>query len=177
MKNKIIIGIVVCTMIVFVSGVSIIAFASPGTATDPLITLSYLTNIFRPQILEEVDKAGQELSTGFDARISTLETQLDGNQSGANTDDLGPADVFTVVTLRRGQSLTCSVGVEMMLRIGSATAFGSSPALVNTTSGSTLSSGNALAVNNMYLVTIQGNGVTSTVDTTRILVRGSYTVS
>lgn len=177
MKNKVIIAIVVCASILFVSGVSIVAFASPGTATDPLISLSYLTNIFRPQVLEEVDKTGQELSDGFDARIAMLESQLDGARGGADSGEPGPSDVFTVVTLSRGQSLTCLVGVEMMLRIGSATAFGSSPALVDYTSGSTLSSGNALTANHMYLVTIEGNGVTATADTTRILVRGDYKVS
>ena len=177
MKNKIIIGIVVCAAILLVSGASIMAFASPGTSTDPLITLSYLTDIFRPQVSTEIEKTGQELTERFNARISTLESQLNNSQSGPSTGDPGPADVFTVVTLRRGQSLTCSVGVEIMLRIGSASAFGTSPALVNTTAGTTLSSGNALVTNNMYLVTIEGNGITATADSTRVLIRGAYTIS
>jgi len=176
MKNKIIVGIVVLAAVVLISGSSILAFANPGTSDDPLITLSYLTSVFRPQITGEMAKAEQEITERFETRIAVLEAQLQAGLGGS-TASPGPADVFTVVTLRRGQSLTCMVGVEIMLRIGTATGFGSTPALVNTTTGTTLSAGTALTVNNMYLVTIEGNGITATADTVRVLARGNYRIT
>ena len=177
MKNKIVIGIVVLAAVTLISGASIMAYATPGTPEDPLISLSYLTNVFRPQITSEIDSAGQELTQDIETRITWLERHLQENQDSSPPVSPGPADVFTVVTLRRNQSLTCSVGTGMMLRIGSANGFGTAPALVNYTSGVTITAGTTLTQNNMYLVTIEGNGITATADNTRVLIRGSYRVS
>ena len=150
--------------------------ASPGTQEDPFITLNYLNNNFRPQIMDEVRGIEQELSSAIDAKIAELEARLQSGQ-GTSSQTPGSADRFSVVTLSRGQTLTCSVGAEIMLRIGSATGVGSAPALVNYTDGEALSAGTALTANHMYLVTIEGNGVRATADTVRVLVRGSYRIS
>ena len=178
-KDKIITGIVVLTVIALISGVSVLAVksqhaaASPGTENDPFIVLSYLTGIFRPQIISEINKTESNMVGRFNERIAKYEKQ----DSGVITEIPGDADVFSVVVLSRGQTLTCSVGTEIMLRIGSATGFGTTPALVNYTTGTTLSSGTALTTNHMYLITIEGNGVTATANTVRLLVRGSYTIT
>ena len=173
MKNKIIISILVLAAIALVSGASILAHASPGTQTDPFVTLSYLTDIFRPQMMADVGKTEQELIQSFNSRIATLEAQLESWHSSSAAAP-GPADSFSVVTLSRGQQLTCSVGTEIMLRIGTATGSGSSPALVDYTDGDTITSGTALATNHMYLITIEGNGIRATADLVRVLVRGNY---
>ena len=176
MKIKIITGILVLAVIALISGATILAMATPGTQEDPFITLDYLMNSFRPQIMSEVSDTEQEMSRAIDEKIADLEAALQASQSAA-PETQGGADRFSVVTLTRGQSLTCSAGTEVMLRIGTATCFGSAPALVNYTSGETLSAGTALTANNMYLVTIEGNGVSATADSVRVLVRGSYKVS
>ena len=176
MKIKIITGILVLAAIALVSGATMLAMAAPGTQEDPFITLEYLNNNFKSQIMTEVRNTEQELSRSFDAKIAEVEAQFKANQSGA-TQTQRSADKFSVVTLSRGQSLTCSVGAEVMLRIGTANGFGSAPALVNYTSGATLAAGTALTENHMYLVTIEGNGVRATADTVRVLVRGTYKIS
>ena len=175
MKNKIMIGIVALAAVTLIFGAGILAFAAPDSQTDPFITMSYLTDVFLPGIMAEVTKSGQELTEEFNEQIDELEAQLLASQGSPTTQD--KADRFFVVTLKRGQSLTCSVGTEIMLRIGTANGFGTAPALVNYTSGSTLSSGSALVTNNMYLVTIEGNGVSATADTVWLLVRGSYRIT
>jgi len=177
MKRKIVIGIVVLAAVTLISGASILAFATPGSQTDPFITLSYLTNVFRPGVMEDVKETEQEMTQRFNARIAELEALMQTNQGGSGSAGAGVSESFQVVTLSRGQSLTCSVGVEIMLRVGTAEGVGSAPALVNYTTGTTLSSGTALTTNHMYLVTIEGNGVRATADTVRVLVRGSYTVT
>jgi len=177
MKQKIVIGIAILSAIALISGVSMLAYASQGTQTDPLITLSYLTEKFMPQAMNEVKAAEQEMTQKFDSRVSELESQLKDSQESAGSPAPGSADSFSVVTLSNGQTLTCSVGAEIMLRVGTATGVGTAPALVNYTSGATLSSGTALTTNHMYLVTINGNGVRATASTVRVLVRGNYTLS
>jgi len=177
MKNKIIIGIVVMAAVVLVSGASILAFANPASQTDPLITRSYLTDVFKPQVAADLKNAENEMTQRFNTRIAELESQLQANSGSSGSAGTNSADSFRVVTLSRGQSLTCSVGAEIMLRIGAADGVGSAPALVNYTSGTTLSAGTALTANNMYLVTIEGNGIKATGDSVRVLVRGSYKIT
>jgi len=177
MKRRVIICIVVLAAVTLISGVSILAFASPGTETDPFVTLSYLTGIFKPQVMTDVAKIEQDLTQKFEDRISELERQFQSSQSGSGPAAVKDSERFTVVTLRRNQSLTCSVGTEIMLRIGTANGFGTAPALVNYTTGDTLAAGSALTTNHMYLVTIEGNGIRSTADSVRVLVRGDYRIS
>ena len=176
MKSKIYSAILVIAVIVLISGVTVMALATPGSPENPFVSLDYLNSIFKPQVLEEVSNTEAELTRTFNERLSELEARLEAEYGSAEPSP-GGADAFAVVTLNSGQTLTCSVGVEIMLRIGTATAFGSSPALVNYTSGETLSDGGSLVVNNMYLVTIEGNGIRATADMVRVLVRGEYTIS
>ena len=177
MKKKIIIGACILLAITLISGAAFLALATPGTASDPFITLSFLTDIFRPQMLADVARAEQELVESFDERIAELEAQLEAALSSSGAALPSESDVFTVVTLTRGQTLSCPVGTEIMLRIGTATGTGSEPALVNYTKGETLSPGAALTANHMYLVTIEGNGLRATADLVRVLVRGSFTIT
>jgi len=176
MRHKIAIGILALVVIAFVSGVSYLAFAAPGAQSDPLVALSYLTNVFHPKMSVEIKNTEQSMTQKFNNQIAALESQLQSNQGGTAPAP-GSAEVFTVVTLRNGQTLSCSVGAEIMLRVGSATGFGSAPLLVNYTSGGALSEGTPLTINNMYLVTIEGNGIKATADTVRVLVRGVYKVT
>ena len=173
MKKRAIVSIIVLAAFALVSGAGILALAAPGTQSDPFVTLSYLTEIFRPRIMADVSAAGQEMTDRFNEQMTDLETKLQASQASQPSAP-NAADKFSVVTLSRGQSLTCSVGTEIMLRIGTAAGSGSAPALVDYTTGDTLSSGTALTANHMYLITIEGNGIRATADMVRVLVRGVY---
>lgn len=64
-----------------------------------------------------------------------------------------------------------------MLRIGSASCVSpSNPGLIDETAGTTLNNGGALSTNHLYMMTIEGRGVKAGADTTKLLVRGTYTV-
>jgi hypothetical protein len=181
MKNKLAAAILLIASILLVSGAGYLAAAASGTQADPLVTLSYLTDRFRPQILDElrdeIARSEQAIRQRVDSQVAEINARLPGNQGGAAQP--GGADTFTVVTLRNGQRLNASAGTEIMLRIGTASARAAStePALVNTTTGSTLANGSSVTANHMYLVTISGNGVTAASDTVRLLVRGEHTIS
>ena len=176
MKSNITAGIFLLVAIMLISGAAMLAMAAPGTQDDPVITLDYLDNKFKPDIMIEVEAIGQKLIQDFDQKLENLEGRL---QSNASNDTTSPneADRFSVVTLSNGQILTCSVGTEIMLRVGAANGRGADPALVNYTSGQTLTAGTALTQNNMYLVTIENNGITATNNLVRVLVRGEYLIS
>ncbi len=175
-KKKLLITLGVIVAVAFISGVSILAATSFGTTSDPLVTLSYLNQRLKPQIMAEVSAeisaAQASQQPALEARVNEFKASVDAKLGGSTAESAG----FTLVTLSKNQTVTCSVGTELLLRIGTATATGSAPALVDSTTGGTLSSGGALSTNHMYMVTIQGNGFKATANTVKILIRGTYTV-
>ena len=141
---------------VAMSGVSLAV--EPGSATDPLITLSYLNETFMGQIMDRVDQKIAQRNSGL-------------GQSGAGME-------FSVVTLSKGQVLTGDIGCEVMLRVGTASCVSpSNPGLIDETTAASLNNGGALAANHLYMMTIEGRGVKAGSDTTKLLVRGSYTIA
>ena len=152
----------VCVCFLF----SVAYAATAGSADDPLITKSYLDGPFLEQVKTLVDQT-------VDARKAELEQAAGQNSSGA-----AAGNVFTVVTLSRGQVLEGDVGCEVMLRIGSATCgTKDSVGLIDTTDGTILGDGEALVTNHLYMVTISTRTVTAASGTVKVLVRGPYTIS
>jgi len=133
--------------------------AEAGSSGDPLVTLSYLNETFFNDIMARVD-------------------QKIAQRTGQAVPGGGSSASFTVVTLSDGQTLTGDIGCEVMLRIGSAVCVSpSDPGLIDETTGETLANGGALAVNHLYMMTIEGRGVRAAAATTKVMVRGSYTVA
>ena len=139
--------------------------AEAGSEGDPLVTLSYLNDTFLNTILTKVD---QKIA----ARNSQIAQQLGGQSTS------GTAAAFTVVTLSKGQVLTGDIGCEVMLRVGTASCVSpSSPGLIDESAAVTLNNGGALVQNHLYMMTIEGRGVKATAATTKLLVRGTYTIA
>lgn len=142
--------------------------AEAGSGQDPLVTLSYLNNTFMNTILQRVDQKIAE-------RNGNLAQQ--GVIVGGGTSGGSAASSFTVVTLSNGQTLTGDIGCEVMLRVGSAVCVSpSDPGLIDETTAATLANGGALVQNHLYMMTIEGRGVRATAATTKLLVRGGYTI-
>ena len=149
----------------FLFTVAYSANASAGGSNDPLVTKSYLDGPFLRQVQTLVDQA-------VDARKAELEQAALGQGGGSAV-----GNVFTVVTLGKGQTLVGDVGCEVMLRIGTATCGTTdSVGLIDTTAGTTLGGGGALVTNHLYMVTISTRSVTATSGTVKVLARGPYTV-
>ena len=137
--------------------------AEVGSSKDPLVTLSYLEEVFLDTLLDLVDEKIEE-------RNESLSGKLGGSSDETAT--------FTVVTLSNGQTLTGEIGCEVMLRVGTAVCVAASnPGLIDETAASTLGNGQALATNHMYMMTIEDRGVLATADTVKLLVRGEYSIA
>ena len=163
MKNRWALRLAALTLVscLAMSGVSLAV--EPGSATDTLVTLSYLNDVFLGQIMTKVDQ-----------KIAARNAQL-GISAGSGA---SAASNFTVVTLTSGQVLTGDIGCEVMLRVGTAVCVSpSSPGLIDETAATALNNGSALVQNHLYMMTIEGRGVRATAGTTKLLVRGSYTVA
>ena len=166
-KNRWLLRAVVLVLFCGIMTTSVSLAAEAGSSDDPLVTLSYLNETFLPSILRKVDDKITD-------RNATILRQLGGSGSGTGT----VADTFTVVTLSKGQVLTGDIGCEVMLRVGTASCVSpSSPGLIDESSASTLNNGGALVQNHLYMMTIEGRGVQATAATTKLLVRGTYTIA
>ncbi len=146
------------------------AAANSGSASDPLISRSYLESVFTPQITAQT-------KTMLEEREAALAQKLNAQLAGSGSSGQG-GQTYHVVTLSKGQTLTGGVGLEIMLRIGTAVCVAdSAPGLIDMTSGGTINAGQSLVTNHLYMVTINSRGVQATSNTVKVLVRGSYTVS
>ena len=167
-KNRWFLRMVSLLMICGVLNVTAAMAVEVGSSDDPLVTLSYLNEVFMEEVLGKVD---QEISQRNQAIVKEM--------GGQTTDATGGSvSTFTVVTLTNGQVLTGDIGCEVMLRVGSAVCVSASaPGLINETAGTVLNNGGALVTNNLYMMTIEGRGVKATAATTKVLVRGTYTIA
>lgn len=171
-KNRLFMGIAVILAVLGIAGITAAAVSNFGTESNPLATKSYIDNVASQNILKE-------LNSVIDSKVSQLEEDFSSQVDSFTAGDFsGVPSSFEVITLNKSQVIRCSVGTEIILRSGSATCYGgSSPRLVNTTTGTPLSdAGSALTINNMYLVTLDNNGLRAQSDGTVILVSGTYTI-
>ena len=146
------------------------AAAGAGTEDDPLVTLSYLNETFLAAVQKRIDEA-------VAGRNASLTAYIDG-KLGNGGGSAGTVSSFAVVTIPAGKTLTGDIGCEVMLRVGSAVCVSpSSPGLIDETSAGTLNNSGALAQNHLYMMTIENRGVKATDATTKLLVRGTYTIA
>lgn len=149
--------------------------ATGGGQTDPLITLSYLTQVVKPELLAKVDQAVAENEEALLGKVETAIEAYSSEMEKLAGDGAGGAD-YSAVTLPAGSLLCPYVGTEILLRTGSAKILaGGTPVMHNATTGVTLSIGQSLQVNNLYVVPMEG-GVISAVTECTLLIRGSYTI-
>lgn len=159
---------------------SILLGAAAGTQTDPVVTLSYLTDVNTPAVLKQVDTKLDEREQALVDKLNDTVNQFEKDmqeQSGSENNTSVPSAVFSVITVKSGQKLLGGEGCEFLLRGGSATCVSASaPGLIDSTDGSTLPGGAAVQLNHLYMATAEGRGFLAASDLT-VLVRGSYTVS
>ena len=93
--------------------------AAGGDESDPLVTLSYLTQTVTPNILKQVDeqaaKRQSELLAQLNTAIADYKMAVEGGGASGGT-----SASYSVVTLTSGQTLAMGVGCEVMLRVGTA---------------------------------------------------------
>lgn len=144
------------------------AAGGAGSQSDPLVTLSYLTDTFTDQIMDKVDKLLAE-------RNARLTAELGGQSALPGQAPDAASAGYAAVTLSAGQSLYGEAGCEVMLRSGSAVcASTAAAALVDSTGGGTLGPGGSLQQNHLYLMP-EGRTISSAGGAV-LLVRGAYLV-
>lgn len=141
-----------CALGITVGGVTALA-AAQGSQEDPLITLSYLESVLRPDLEKQVDKAVEDnqkaLTDKLDAAIAAYEKQVDEAIAAA------PASAFQTRTLAAGESFTPGAGREVLVVSGSLTALGT---LTDTTDGASVAAGETLREAHLYIAADAASG-------------------
>ena len=134
-----------CALGITIGGITALA-AVQGSQEDPLITLSYLESVLRPDLEKKVNAAVESnekaLAEKLDASIAAYEKKVDEALAAA------PASAFESKSLAAGQSFIPGAGREVLVISGSLTALGQ---LTDTTAGKVVSAGEALEVGHLYV--------------------------
>ncbi len=165
--------------------------SSYDSAEDPIISLSYLTEIFRPSILAEYE----EKIAGLEEKIDTLSAQL--AERPATVPDTKPAEptepettppvaepvtvpeTYEVVELKYGDCLFAAGPIDIMLRAGKAVCIAPDPTqgISDYTDGAEIYDGQNLTKNHMCLIPRgDGRGIMATAESVFIMVKGDYTL-
>ena len=145
---------ILCTLALAAGGITAVA-ANQGTEGDPLLTLSYLDKVLRPQLETQVDQAVEkdraELVKQLELAVTGYENRVKEVLASAQT---GSA-AFQSKSLAKGESFTPGAGRELLLTSGSATALGS---LTDTTAGKSVQAGDKLETAHLYLTASDAAG-------------------
>lgn len=164
--------------------------AAYGSESDPLVTVSYINDVVKPQITNDIDKAITDKETEL---LNTIETKISASAMGGSSysdevlDEIAQraaklsgntgAESWQVIKVPAGKTLSGNVGCQILLRIGGASCVSSgTTGLINLSDATILASGGALKQNNLYMSTIDGRGFKAASDAT-VLVKGSYSIN
>lgn len=146
----------------------------PGGQGDPLVTLSYLEQVYTDYI---TDQLRQDLETKAQAIEADLEERIAALEEASREARSVSASTYQLVTLEEGQTLSGDRGIELILRIGEASvAAQNSPGLVDVTAAGSLEDGQSLEKNHLYMITVPENGIRARGHAV-LMVRGAYTVN
>ena len=174
-KLKYICGILVLTALLTVT----VLAASYDSSEDPIVSLSYLTQVFRPSIEKD-----------YEAKIAALEAQIESLSSGSTNPSVpdepettAPAETaaaaYEVIEMKYGDCLFAAGAVDIMLRAGSAVCIApdASQGISDYTAGAEIYDGEALTKNHMCLIPRgDGRGIMATAQSVYIMVRGDYSL-
>ncbi len=167
-------GALVLTCVVMVGAFS--ASAAGGDQQDPLITLSYLTQVLTPQLMETVDERITERETQLNEKIDEAIDDYSDQVSKKLAQSGATSTTFAAVSLNQGQTLKPAAGSEILLISGEAVvSAGDAPGLLDSTTGSNLEVDGALQASHLYVVAQDGATVQANA-ATQLLVRGVYAV-
>ncbi|SBW05203.1 conserved exported hypothetical protein [uncultured Eubacteriales bacterium] len=157
------------------------ALAAGGSASDPLITQSYITGTYIPAtVTTAAGRMDTALTRAYDDAAARLKAQADLYlaKAGAMTGGEGYASTFTEKRFKRGDIITFDTGSQVLLLAGSAALSYDKGAAVDATAGMAASAGAAMEVRHRYLAAEDSLcRVTVTSDTAVISLQGYYALT
>ena len=167
----------ICGLLALAAALAVtVLAASYDSSEDPIVSLSYLTQVFRPSIEKD-----------YEEKIAELEAQIDALSSGSvspsvpvNPEPTEPVTMtYEVIELKYGDCLFAAGAVDIMLRAGAAVCIApdAGQGISDYTAGAEIYNGEALTKNHMCLIPRgDGRGIMATAQSVFIMVRGDYSL-
>ena len=174
MKKKVI--IIVSVILAIVTALGITVAAAYDSSEDPLISLSYLLDVFEPELFEKFETRFNELEEFL---VSEIDNRIENPGSSSGNSGGGSASAaFEVIELTTGDQLYAVGACEIMLRAGAASCIAPDPSqgLADYT-GIEIYDGQPLILNHMCIIPRgDGRGIVAMSESVFIMVRGEYTI-
>ena len=147
---------VFCLVAVLLGGIGVYANTTYGTESDPLITMSYLNSVLKPELEQKYNQQTKD-------SIAALETRVEEATGGG----------YVAVTINANQTMTCKAGCEFLARSGGALV---TSGILDVTEGKAADANAWLMQHHLYMAINDGAAVKAD-STTTLMVRGEYTIS
>lgn len=181
MKKKKLIAIVATLGIVSALGITVAA--AYDSSEDPLISLSYLRDIFKKEVLEEVDNKIETLKEELEGVDIETNNEIDDDDFFESTDNENTASPtsseYEVIELTDGDALYAISACEIILRAGKTICIApdANQGIADLTDASEIYNGNELTKNHLCLIPRgDGRGILAASESVFIMIRGDYTV-
>jgi hypothetical protein len=133
-----------------IAGLAVFAFgagSSAGTSSDPLVTLSYVNETFKKELLDEVQKRIDLNQYDVDSQIAALAESF--SSSVAASSGYAEQTPYMTVEISAGNTLDLPAGSEFLVLSGNGKV--SVNMAVDTTSGKNLSHSDAISENHFIV--------------------------
>lgn len=185
----------------FCSAVIYAAGSAYSSEEDPLVSLSFLTQIFKPELQSEIREANDNVEMMLQSQIDSLKKQIATLTDKVATltseqkellervedydpivipPDNGTAETYEILTLKKGDVLIAEEICELVLRSGSATVISpfADQGILDCTEGRELLASDSVLLNHFILIPrgADGRGITILSDTAYVMIKGAYSV-
>lgn len=170
---------ILASVLAVAAALGIAAAAAYDSSEDPLITWSYLRDIFKPEILEEVDKRFEEYDIVLEDKETEEEKPIADDYPEENESAPAVSSTYEVIELKNGDALYAVSACDIMLRSGTAVCIApdEKQGIADYTSGDEIYNGMGLTKNHMCLIPRgDGRGVLAASESVYLMVRGDYTI-
>ncbi len=198
MKNEKKLRVIAAVCAIVVSS-AVTVYAAYDSSKDPVVSLSYLTEVFKPSVKSDLKS---ELSGDVKNQVASAKNDLSGEISQMKnsisdelysklSDDYAAtiaalqrqvdalSNVYAEVAMQKNARLTADAASEIVVLSGSVTVRCSDPdsGIIDCTDGVILYDGQSVPANHKLLVPQNGDGRGVTASTAAtLLVRGGYTL-
>lgn len=166
-----------CGLLALLSAMTVTVLAATyDSSEDPIISLSYLTDVFRPNLVKE-----------YETKIAALEAKIDALSGGtytpvetepeSDTASQAVSSTYEVIEMKYGDCLFAEGPIDILLRSGAAICIApnASQGISDYTEGAEIYNGENLTINHMCLIPRgDGRGIMATAQTVYIMVKGEY---
>lgn len=168
-----------CGLLALLSAMTVTVLAATyDSSEDPIISLSYLTDVFRPNLVKEYETKIAALEAKIDALSSGTYTPVETEPATNTTPTVGTT--YVVEELAYGDCLYAEGPVDILLRSGSAMCISNenpSQGISDYTEGVEIYHGEDLTINHMCLIPRgDGRGIMAKAQSVFIMVRGEYRI-